>query len=46
MRREFDETFFLESFKGQRGMPRPPRHCGGKGLTRGSEPDYIAVMVV
>lgn len=46
MRRGFDETFFLESFKGQRGMPRPPRHCGGKGRTRGSELDYIAVIVV
>jgi hypothetical protein len=23
---EVDETFFLESFKGQRGLPRPARH--------------------
>jgi hypothetical protein len=28
---EGDETFFLESFKGQRGLPRQPRHRGGKG---------------
>ncbi len=28
---EVDETFFLESFKGQRGLPRLPRHRGGKG---------------
>ena len=32
---EVDETFFLESFKGQRGLPRPARHRGGKGRTRG-----------
>ncbi|EKH1299164.1 hypothetical protein O6P64_004712, partial [Escherichia coli] len=38
---EVDETFFLESFKGQRGLPRPPRHRGGKGRTRGTGPDYI-----
>ena len=25
---EVDETFFLESFKGQRGSPRPARHRG------------------
>jgi hypothetical protein len=43
---EGDETFFLESFKGQRGLPRPARHCGGKGRTRGTGPDYIPVMVV
>lgn len=42
---EVDETFFLESFKGQRGLPRPPRHRGGKGRTRGTGPDYIPVMV-
>ncbi len=43
---EVDETFFLESFKGQRGLPRPARHRGGKGRTRGTGPDYIPVMVV
>ena len=43
---EVDETFFLESFKGQRGLPRPARRCGGKGRTRGTEPDFIPVMVV
>ncbi|HHQ4552827.1 TPA: IS1595 family transposase, partial [Aeromonas veronii] len=43
---EVDETFFLESFKGQRGLPRPPRHRGGKGRSRGTGPDYIPVMVV
>ncbi len=43
---EVDETFFLESFKGQRGLPHPPRHRGGKGRTRGTGRDYIPVMVV
>lgn len=43
---EVDETFFLESFKGQRGRPRPPRHRGSKGQTRETGPDYIPVMVV
>ncbi len=43
---EVDETFFLESFKGQRGLPRPARHRGGKGRTRGTGRDYIPVMVV
>ncbi|MCS3833176.1 hypothetical protein HNP10_001937 [Aeromonas veronii] len=43
---EVDETFFLESFKGQRGLPRPPRHRGGKGRTRRTGPDYIPVIMV
>lgn len=43
---EVDETFFLESFKGQRGLPCPARHRGGKGRTRGTGPDDIPVMVV
>lgn len=43
---EVDETFFLESFKGQRVLPRPPRKCGGVGKTRGTGPDQIPVMVV
>jgi len=43
---EVDETFFLESFKGQRRLPRPPRHRGGKGRTRGTGLDYIPVIVV
>ncbi|RQM62732.1 IS1595 family transposase, partial [Aeromonas enteropelogenes] len=30
----------------QRGLPRPPRHRGGKGRTRGTGSDYIPVMVV
>jgi transposase-like protein len=43
---EVDETFFLESFKGQRILPRPARRRGGKGRTRGTGPDYIPVVVV
>lgn len=43
---EADETFFLESFKGQRKMPRPSRKRGGVGKTRGTGPDQIPVLVV
>lgn len=43
---EADETFFLESFKGQRGLPRPARKRGGVGRTRGYSPDHIPVLVV
>lgn len=43
---EADETFFLESFKGQRRLPRPSRKRGGVGATRGTGPDQIPVMVV
>lgn len=43
---EADETFFLESFKGQRDLPRPARRRGGVGRTRGTSPDQIAVLVV
>ena len=43
---EADETFFLESFKGQRILPRAPRQRGGVGRTRGYSPDHIPVLVV
>ena len=43
---EADETFFLESFKGKRHLPRPARRRGGVGRTRGTSPDQIAVLVV
>lgn len=43
---EADETFFQESFKGQRHLPRPARRHGGGGRTRGTRPDQIAVLVV
>jgi len=43
---EADETFFLESFKGQRNLPRPARKRGGVGKTRGTSADQIPVLVV
>lgn len=43
---EADETFFLESFKGQRDLPRAPRKRGGVGGTRGYSPDHIPVLIV
>ncbi len=43
---EADETFFLESFKGQRHLARPARRRGGVGRTRGTGTDQIAVLVV
>lgn len=43
---EADETFFLESFKGQRVLPRPARRRGGVGRTRGTGADQIPVVVV
>lgn len=43
---EADETFFLESFKGQRHLPRAPRRRGGVSVTRGTGPDQIPVLVV
>ena len=42
---EVDETFFLESFKGQRHLPRPARKRGGVGRTRGVGPEQIPVLV-
>ena len=43
---EADETFFLESFKGQkRGIPRLARRRGGKGKGRGTGPDQIPVLL-
>ena len=41
-----DETYILESFKGQRGgLPRPPKNRGTPGRTRGLGPDQIPVLV-
>ena len=43
---ETDETYLLESFKGQRGgLPRPPKKRGTPGRTRGLGPDQIPVLV-
>ena len=43
---EVDETLFLESFKGQRHLPRASRYRGGVSKTRGTGPDQIPVLVV
>ena len=43
---EADETFFLESFKGQRRLPRKARHRGGVAGKRGISAEQIPVLVV
>lgn len=43
---EADETFFLESFKGQRRLPRKARHRGGVAGKRGINAEQIPVLVV
>ncbi|NMM36971.1 MAG: IS1595 family transposase [Glaciimonas sp.] len=43
---EADETFFLESFKGKRHLPRKARKRGGKAAKRGTSAEQIAVLVV
>ena len=43
---EADESFFLKSLKGQRHLPRPARHRGGVGRTRGTGQDHVPVLVV
>ncbi|MDQ7001658.1 MAG: IS1595 family transposase [Ghiorsea sp.] len=43
---EADETFFLESFKGKRKLPRPARRRGGKAKKRGLSAEQIPVLVV
>ena len=43
---EADETFILESFKGQqKGLPRPSRKRGGKAVKRGLSEEQIPVIV-
>lgn len=43
---EADETFFLESFKGQRDLPRLARRRGGVAGKRGINAEQIPVLVV
>lgn len=43
---EADETFFLESFKGRRHLPRIARQRGGKAVKRGTSAEQIPVLVV
>jgi len=42
---EVDETFLLESFKGQRNLPRPPRKRGGKARTPGLSKEQIPILI-
>lgn len=43
---ETDETYFLESFKGQRkGLTRPSRKRGGSAAKRGTSKEQIPVLV-
>jgi len=43
---EADETYFLESFKGQRRLPRSARKRGGKAVKKGTSKEQIPVLVV
>lgn len=43
---EADETYFLESFKGRRDLPRRARHRGGSAAKRGLSAEQIPVLVV
>ena len=42
---EADETYFLESFKGSRHLPRPARKRGGKAAKRGLSSEQIPVLI-
>jgi transposase-like protein len=42
---EVDETFFLESFKGLRSLPRPARKRGGKAKKRGLSNEQVPVLI-
>lgn len=43
---EADETFFLESHKGEKGLARPARKRGGKAKKRGLSSEQIPVLIV
>ena len=43
---EADETYFLESFKGQRRLPRSARKRGGKAVKKGTSKEQVPVLVV
>ena len=43
---EVDETYFLESFKGQRRLPRSARKRGGKATKKGTSKEQVPVLVV
>ena len=43
---EADETYFLESHKGERDLPRPPHKRGGVAAKRGLSDEQIPVLIV
>ena len=43
---EFDETYFLESQKGNHHLERKPRVRGGKATQRGISKEQTAVLIV
>jgi len=43
---EADETYFLESFKGQRRLPRPARKRGGRAVKKGTSKEQVPVLMV
>lgn len=43
---EFDETYFLNSRKGDRHLDRKPRHRGGRAKQRGISSEQTAVLIV
>jgi hypothetical protein len=43
---EADETYFLDSHKGERNLSRPPRQRGGGASQRGLSSEQIPVLVV
>ncbi len=43
---EFDETYFLESHKGERNLERKVRKRGGKASQRGVSSEQTAVLIV
>jgi len=42
---EADETYFLDSHKGERHLPRPPRQRGGVAAKRGLSHEQIPVLI-
>ena len=42
---EADETYFLESYKGSRHLPRLPRKRGGKATKRGLSKEQVPVLI-
>lgn len=42
---EADETYFLHSAKGQRGLTRKPRRRGGKASKRGTSKEHTPVLI-